>query len=308
MNNGHNISMRPILRHRQAAWETKPIHGANDDDRTITLNRPELIYIAYITVLLLLLGPMVRDLTHIWLTGSAYHHCLFAGPIAIALYWRNRDKAESISTTKTSMFIASLLSLGLLCLMAVGQNLGINFIQHSAFAGLLISGFLFLFGFAQVRLHGAALLMIFFMIPVGDVFLPPLQTITASSITELFQLTGMSISRDGNLLTTNAGRFNVAESCAGMRFMMSAAMIAFLFGALNLTNKKMIAVFVGAALVLAVLVNMVRAYLMVLIATLSDMRYATGIDHLYFGWLIYFASFAMIILLGRALVERSKAH
>lgn len=289
-------------------WESNPTHGANSDGRIITLKRPELIYGAYIAVLLLLFGPMVRDLTHIWLTGSAYHHCLFAGPIAIALYWRKRDKAESINSTKTSMLTATLLSLGLLGLMVVGQYLGINFIQHFAFAGLLISGFLFLFGFEQVRHHGAALIMLLFMIPVGDVFLSPLQTITASSITELLQLTGMNISRDGNLLTTNAGQFNVAESCAGMRFMMSAAMIAFLFGTLNFTNKNMIAFFVGAALVLAVLVNMIRAYLMVLIATLSDMRYATGIDHLYFGWLIYFASFAMIILLGRALVERSKAH
>lgn len=69
-------------------------------------------------------------------------------------------------------------------------------------------------------------------------------------------------------------------------------------------NHHTIAAFIGMAMTIAFGVNIMRAYAMVLIATLSDMQLATGVDHFWFGWIMYFLSFTLIIVLGRTLAER----
>ncbi|MEL7019791.1 MAG: archaeosortase/exosortase family protein, partial [Pseudomonadota bacterium] len=61
------------------------------------------------------------------------------------------------------------------------------------------------------------------------------------------------------------------------------------------------AVFIGLATILALAANGLRAFSMVWLATISDMQWGVGLDHYYFGWLIYLAMFFALYGLGTRL-------
>jgi EpsI family protein len=47
------------------------------------------------------------------------------------------------------------------------------------------------------------------------------------------------------------------------------------------------AIFVALSIAIPIVANWVRAYMIVMIGHLSDMRYAVGVDHLIYGWLFF---------------------
>jgi len=263
-------------------------------------------YLIFIATTTLLCAPMLVELIGIWYTSSSYHHCFFAIPITVWLVWRRRQHQPEIKINIISIMIGVTGVILFTALMLAGQEKNINFFQHLAFPYLLISGHIIFFGRERTNYHSLALLFLFFMVPIGDIFLPPLQSLTSFSITYLFDVTGMEIVRQDNLLTTRSGRFFVDEACAGMRFIIAALMIAALFATLQIKSRKIFFIFIGLAVIIAIIANIARAYLMVLIATLSQMKYATGLDHYYFGWVLYFLTFVVILSLGRVLSRQSK--
>ncbi len=52
--------------------------------------------------------------------------------------------------------------------------------------------------------------------------------------------------------------------------------------------------FVLASILFPIVANWLRAYMIVMIAHLSEMKYATGVDHLIYGWVFF--GFVMLIL------------
>jgi len=92
---------------------------------------------------------------------------------------------------------------------------------------------------------------------------------------------------EGLYITVPSGVFEVAVACSGIRYLIACFAVGSLYAHLsyNQWHKKL--VFILFALLFPILANGVRAYLIVLIAYLSDMKYATGVDHLVYGWLFF---------------------
>ena len=67
-----------------------------------------------------------------------------------------------------------------------------------------------------------------FLIPLGAELVPAMQTLTAQMVTGLLALTGVPAHLEGVFITTPVGYFEVAEACAGVRFLVAMAA----FGAL----------------------------------------------------------------------------
>jgi hypothetical protein len=105
---------------------------------------------------------------------------------------------------------------------------------------------------------GFAFGFLIFMIPFGESLVPALQSASATSVAFLLNATGFQTTLDGLILTTAAGRFEMAESCAGLRFLLAAAMIASLAAHLAFAGLPRKLLFVAAALLLAVGANCER--------------------------------------------------
>jgi exosortase/archaeosortase family protein len=79
----------------------------------------------------------------------------------------------------------------------------------------------------------------------------------------------------------------VAVACSGIRYLIASFTLGTLFAYLNYTSNKKRLIFILFSLVLPLLANGIRAYGIVMIAYLSDMKYATGVDHLIYGWVFF---------------------
>ena len=129
-----------------------------------------------------------------------------------------------------------------------------------------------------------------FLIPVGAELVPAMQTLTASMVTGLLALTGVPAHLEGVFITTPVGYFEVAEACAGVRFLVAMAA----FGALvaNVCFKSGRGGSRSCRLSdRADLANAVRAWATIYVAEQSgSVDFAASFDHVIYGWLFSLSS------------------
>ena len=67
------------------------------------------------------------------------------------------------------------------------------------------------------------------MVPIGDALITPLQDFTARFAVELLRLSGIPVFHDGVMIQIPNGLYEVAEACAGIRFLIANLVISALF-------------------------------------------------------------------------------
>lgn len=237
----------------------------------------------------------IHSMAAIWLTSSAYHHGLFAAPISMWLILRTKDWRNA-SPGADNLGVPILAAA---CAMLLfGQAAGVDLISHAALVVAIIGCVVSVFGRALAAHWAFPLAFLFFMVPFGEELTPALQGWASVAIAGALNLSGVETARDGFMLTTAAGRFEVAASCAGLRFLLASAMISSLAAYLAFADWRKRAAFIALALVAATFANWLRAYLIVVIATLTDRRFGVGPEHVMLGWAFY--SLLIIAMLGVA--------
>jgi EpsI family protein len=135
-------------------------------------------------------------------------------------------------------------------------------------------------------------LFLFFLVPVGQYLVPPLQTLTTHFVSAALSALGILHYTEGNVIELPNGRFEVAEACAGLRFLISNIVLCTLFAYFAFRARIKLFVFMLAAVAVPILGNCLRALGIILIAYWTDNRLAVGADHLIYGW-----GFSVAILL-----------
>ena len=81
------------------------------------------------------------------------------------------------------------------------------------------------------RFFGAdgAAAFLFFLVPFGAFLVPMLQTFTAAFTVHGLQLLGIPVFADGYIIQIPAGKFEVAEACAGLRFLIASIVFGCFF-------------------------------------------------------------------------------
>jgi EpsI family protein len=143
-----------------------------------------------------------------------------------------------------------------------------------------------------------------FLVPFGDELVPALQMITAEMVILLTRLSAIPAVIDGVFIDTPAGLFEVAEACSGVKFLI--AMIAFGVLAAHvcfISWKRRIA-FLVLAIAAPILANGVRAWATIYVAQFKGAEYATGFDHIVYGWFFFALVIALVIVLGWHFFDR----
>jgi exosortase A len=128
---------------------------------------------------------------------------------------------------------------------------------------------------------------LFFMIPVGASLVPPLMEITADITVSMIELTGIPVYRDGLYFTLPTGNWSVVEACSGLNYLVASLTLGVLYSYLTYRSLTKRLLFVLVITLFALIANGLRAYGIVIIGHLSNMRYGTGGDHEFYGWLFY---------------------
>ena len=215
-----------------------------------------------------------------------------------------KSEAPSLDGARLPGFV---ILLGGALFWIIGQAATVALISQLAMVTILIGGVGVIFGGGALRSWAYPLAFAYFMVPFGESIVPALQMLTAKIIVGLLAAFAMPVSIDGFLIHTKAGAFEVAEACAGLRFLIAATMIAAIFAYTAFQSWRKRLLFLGFAVLLALLANGLRAFLMVLVATLTEKSWAVGPDHLLAGWALYALIFAILIFIGRHYADQQSA-
>jgi EpsI family protein len=90
----------------------------------------------------------------------------------------------------------------------------------------------------------------------------------------------------------------VIDECSGVRYLMASFMVGTLFAYLNYRSYRRRALFMVFSLLVPILANWLRAYLIVMVAHLSGNRIATGVDHILYGWVFFGAVIFIMYFVG----------
>lgn len=263
---------------------------------------------AMVPVILVLLGwaavfhQGLVTAVSIWYNSDIFNHCLFVIPGTFFLIYLKR-KALLAQPVKPNYWVMVLI-LPAIVLYGIGLAGDVQLFMHAAMFGLLPVLIWMVLGNKAAWQILFPLVFILFCIPVGEELVPYLQQIAATFSVDLLELSGIPVFRSGLYIEIPKGRFLVAEACSGISFFIASLVIGCLYAYLNMYSAKRRFVFVLLSVIFPIAANIVRVYGIILIAHLSDMKYAVGADHLIYGW--FFFAFVIICLIGIGELLREK--
>lgn len=251
----------------------------------ITDNRFLLILILSLLAWFLVYQDALLAMTTIWSRSDTFAHGYFILPISLWLLWR--DKANLLASVVQPTWLAlPFLTISLFVgLFAYAADISV-LRQLSAVTSVIFLLWL-LVGNKLVWRYKFPLVYLLFAVPMGENLIPWLQDVTAWFTVFFLHLNGIPVYVDGLYIQVPTGMFEVAVACSGIRYLIASAAVGALFGYLTYQKTYKQVLFFIFALVLPILANGIRAYGIVAIAYYSDMKYATGADHLVYGWLFF---------------------
>ncbi len=249
-----------------------------------------------ITLILLLFFRDAVDMATIWWTSSTFTHCLFILPLVGWLIWQRRGEVACLTPRVWAPGLALVAAAGFGWIL--GEAAGVSLIRHASLVMMIQASAVTLLGPSVARGVMFPLFYLFFLVPFGEELVPPLQTITAKLCMIFLGWAGIPAHIEGVFITTPTGYFEVAEACAGVKFLV--AMVAYGALAANVCFRSWARRIAFMALVLAVpiLANGIRAYGTIHISALTSNDFAAGFDHIIYGW--FFFAVVMVIVMGIA--------
>jgi exosortase/archaeosortase family protein len=112
------------------------------------------------------------------------------------------------------------------------------------------------------------------------------------------QATGIPVYREGLNFVIPSGSWSVVEACSGVRYLIASFMVGTLFAYLNYNSWKRRAGFMLISIVVPIVANWLRAYMIVMIGHLSGNTLAVGVDHLIYGWVFFGVVIMIMFMIG----------
>jgi EpsI family protein len=135
-------------------------------------------------------------------------------------------------------------------------------------------------------------------VPFGEAFLPRLMDWTAQFTVGALRSSGIPVYREGNFFAIPSGQWSVVEACSGLRYLIASLTVGALFAYLNYQRAWKRVLFVAASLAVPIFANFLRAYMIVMIGHLSNMKLAVGVDHFLYGWVFFGVVIGLLFWLG----------
>ncbi|MFA9460957.1 exosortase A [Thiohalorhabdus methylotrophus] len=267
-----------------------------DPVRGWTEARPLVLALLYLAGLVAVYHETALSMAAIWWRSQTYAHGVLVLPVSAYFLWRRRRLLASLPLGPDARGLVALGALTGTWFLA--QRAEVLFMQHLALVAMIPAGLWALLGARFVRAAAFPLGFLIFAVPLGEGLVPLLRDFTATFSVSALQITGIPVYREGHYISIPEGRFLVADACSGIRYLIASLAIGTLFAYLNYRSLWRRLAFIAAAAAVPVLANGVRAYGIVVLAHLSDMRLATGVDHIIYGWVFFGVVMVLLFWLG----------
>ena len=243
------------------------------------------VIVAAFVALLVLYWGTAASMVAIWNSSETFAHGYAIVPISMWLVWRRREVFARIPAVPYWPALIGLAVFGAGWLLARAGE--VQVVMQYCFVAMFPAVALAVLG---RRLAGALafpLLFLLFAVPFGEVFVQPLINFTADFTVAMVRATGIPVLRNGTLFELPTGNWSVVEACSGVRYLISSITLGSLYAYLSYRSATRRAMFIGLSIIVPIVANGLRAYMIVMIGHLSGMELATGVDHLIYGWLFF---------------------
>jgi exosortase len=235
----------------------------------------------------------VQSLIADWWSESS--HGLLVPPLVGYIVWLRRRHIQSIAAESDRRGLI-LLATG--CVLFLLGQLASEFFVARVSLVVMLGGFVWTFwGVARLKALALPLLLLFTMIPIPlliyNAAAVPLQLLASYVATNVAQLAGVVVFREGNVIHLAQVSLGVAEACSGLRSLGSLVVMGLLVGFIQCKCLLSRGLLVALAIPIAISVNVLRVCGT---AILADYNYklAMGFYHIFSGWLVFLAGMALM--------------
>lgn len=226
-----------------------------------------------------------RSIVDIWNSSETFAHGYIILPISLWLIWRRRQTLSMMSPAPfwPGLILVSICGFGWL-LAELGD---VQVVRQYAFVAMIILSAITMLGVRITWSMAFPLCFLLLAVPFGDVFIEPLINFTADFTVWALQATGIPVLRNGSTFEIPTGNWSVVEACSGVRYLISSITLGCIYAYLTYRSRIRQAMFILVSIIVPIVANGARAYMIVMIGHLSGMQLAVGVDHLIYGWLFF---------------------
>lgn len=232
----------------------------------------------------------------IWARSDTYAHAFLVPPISLWLIWQKRG--DLLNEQPAPSWKLALLLVASSAFWLLGELTAANAATQFALVATLVLLVPSCLGLNVGKKILFPLAFLFFAVPIGDFMLPQLMEWTASFTVVALRMSGIPVYREGLQFVIPSGNWSVVEACSGVRYIIASVTVGTLFAYINFQSAKKRLIFTVFSLLVPVVANWLRAYMIVMLGHLSNNRLAAGVDHLIYGWLFFGLVIMVMFLIG----------
>jgi len=252
-----------------------------------------------VAVVVLLVGywGTVESLVWVWDHDGTYQYAFLIFPLSLWAAFSLRHQLLANPPVPSLWGLAAVAAL--VFFWYAGRLMDINLVQHFAFVALFPALVLTCWGWRALRVLAFPLgYLVVFAVPWGDGLVGPLQDITAHIAVRALELTGTPVLMNGREIVTPSAVWMVADACSGVKFFIACSALGCLYAWLMYERWRKRVLFVVLAAVVPIIANGLRVYFTILIGDTWGLKYATGVDHMIFGWQFFGTVLVLLLLVG----------
>lgn len=275
--------------------------SSNPPPMKLLFRRPALVLAVLISALIGLHLNAFGSMFEIWWNAKTFNHCLLIPFISAYLIYQNRAHWSLLPPVPSAAGFALLAVSSVIIVIASLAR--VNAALHFALISAVLALIWMVMGNAFARQNRFALLYLYFAVPFGEFLVPVLQDVTADMAVGMLRLIDIPTFTDGRFIEIPTGSFLVAEACSGISYLIAALALGTLFAHLYYRSVWRKTLFIMLSIVVPILANGVRAFLIIYIAYKTNNEYAIGIDHLIYGWIFFGIVMLLMFMVGQLFAE-----
>ena len=237
-----------------------------------------------------------RAIVAIWMRSDTFAHGFIIVPISAWIIWIERRSIAALNPRPNMLALPLLAMAGFGWLL--GQLAGAGVVQQFGLVVMIQAAVWAILGTRVVRALAFPLFFLLFAVPFGEFLEPMLMDHTADFTAFAIKLSGVPLYREGRLLMLPSGNWSIVEACSGLRYLIASVTVGFLYAYLTYRSFKRRTIFIVLSVIVPIVANWLRAYMIVMIGHLSSMKYAVGFDHLIYGWLFFGVVMMILFWIG----------
>jgi exosortase A len=254
------------------------------------------ICLLLVAAILLAYAGTFASMVKVWSNSETFLHGFIIAPVSLWLIWSRRHGLAAMQPEPDRRGLVALGALGFTWLLATLAD--VQVVRHFAAVSMIPAVLWTVTGRQMVLRIGFPLAFLMLAVPFGEAFIPTLIDITANATVWALQLTGIPVYREGNSFAIPSGNWSVVEACSGVRYLIASITLGSLYAYLTYRSLTRRLAFMAVSVLLPIVANSVRAYLIVMIGHLSDMTLAVGVDHLIYGWIFFGLVMVLLFWIG----------